>query len=249
MNSKLLFQMRSILYATFLIAIQVCITPAKAQNMLEINIVEELAKLKQEKLEIDANLKKKEAICYKEFAVSDCLKVAKTEAQADLNKVKRREIEIKDFQRKNKAESSLDKSATGKNTEKNSDEVAISEAKNKTEKIAKSDRVVKLTSAIQTDAEILAEKSVNDKLRADAARKRLEESNQKLAASQKKAQSRANKNSQSSANIATYNQKLIKAEAHKADLEKKNLERKKAKSAPLPTPDFIPDSIPAKKVP
>ena len=145
-----------------------------------------------------------------------------------MNKVKRREIEIKDFQRKNKAESSLNKSASGKNTEKNSDEVANSEAKNKTEKIAKSGRAAKSTRAIQTDAEILAEKSVNDKSRADAARKRLEESNQKLAASQKKAQSRANKNGQSSANTAAYNQKLIKAEAHKADLEKKNLERKKS---------------------
>lgn len=241
--------MKSILYATILIAIQACITPAIAQNNLEINVVDELTKLKQEKLEIDANLKKKEAICYKKFAVSDCLKDAKTEAQADLNKVKRREIEIKDLQRKNKAESSLYESASGKKTEKNSDEVTNSEAKNKTEKIAKSGRAAKSNRAIQTDAEILAEKSVNDKSRADAAKKRLEESNQKLAASQKKAQSRANKNSQSSANTAAYNQKLIKAEAHKADLEKKNLERKKAKSAPLPTPDFIPDSIPAKKVP
>ncbi len=237
--------MKSILITTILIAIQTCITPAIAQNNLEINVADELIKLKQEKLEIDANLKKKEAICYKKFAVSDCLKDAKTEAQADLNKVKRREIEIKDFQRKNKAESSLNKSASGKNTEKNSDEVANSEAKNKTEKIAKSGRAAKSTRAIQTDAEILAEKSVNDKLRADAAKKRLEESNQKLAASQKKAQSRANKNSQSSANTAAYNQKLIKAEAHKADLEKKNLDRKKAKSAPLP----LPDQIPAIKVP
>ena len=237
--------MKSILYATILIALQACITPATAQNNLEINVVDELTKLKQEKLEIDANLKKKEAICYKKFAVSDCLKDAKTEAQADLNKVKRREIEIKDLQRKNKVESGLNKNASGKNAEKNSDEVANS----KTEKIAKSGRAAKSTRAIQTDAEILAEKSVNDKSRADAAKKRLEESNQKLAASQKKAQSRANKNSQSSANTAAYNQKLIKAEAHKADLEKKNLERKKAKSAPLPTPDFIPDSIPAKKVP
>ena len=68
-------------------------------------------------------------------------------------------------------------------------------------------------------------------------KKRLEESNQKLAASQKKAQTRASKNSQSAANAAKYNQKLAQAEAHKAALEKKNLERKKAKSAPLPIPN------------
>lgn len=232
-----------------MIAIQACITPAKAQNTLEINIVEELAKLKQEKLEIDANLKKKEALCYKKFAVSDCLKEAKTEAQADLNKVKRREIEIKDLQRRGKAESDLNRKEKAANEKVASENAAIKkdsvdavESKDKT-KTAKLD---KPSTSVKTDAEILAEKSVNDKLRADAARKRLEESNQKLAASQKKAQSRANKNSQSSANMAAYNQKLIKAEAHKVDLEKKNLESKKAKSAPLPTPDFIPDSIPAK---
>ena len=249
--------MKSIFYAIIFIAIQAYFTSAIAKNnavisthAAEINATDELAKLKQEKLAIDANLKKQEIVCYKKFAVSDCLKDAKTEAQAALNKVKRREIEIKDLHRNNKAESDLNKkeNAAGenvaKNTAKNSDEVTNSETKVKTAKVAK---VAKPARTIQTDAKVLAEKSVNDKLRADAAKKRLEKSNQKLAASQKKAQSRANKNNQSAANTAAYNQKMVQAESHKAALEKKNLERKKAKSAPLPL--RLPDSIPTAKEP
>ena len=243
--------MRSILFATIFIAILAYITPATAKNdaiilthAAEVNTVDELAKLKQEKLAIDANLKKQEAVCYKKFAVSDCLKDAKTEAQAALSKVKRREIEVKDLQRNSKAELDLTKkeNAAGKNAAKNSDEVSNSEPKDKTAKVANE---AKPTRAIKTDAEILAEKNANDKLRADAAKKRLEESNQKLVAAQKKAQGRANKNNQSAANAAAYNQKLVQAEAHKAALEKKNLERKKAQSASLP----IPDSIPGVKAP
>ena len=62
-----------------------------------------LNRIKQEKLEIDANLKRQEAVCYKKFAVSNCLKDAKTEAQAALNQIKRREIEIKELQRNTKS--------------------------------------------------------------------------------------------------------------------------------------------------
>lgn len=242
--------MRSILFAIIFIAIQAYFTTAIAQNNVviltraaEVNAADELAKLKQEKLAIDVNFKNQEAVCYKKFAVSDCLKEAKKEAQTALNKVKRREIELKDLGRNNKAESDLNKkeNAAGenvaRNTAKNSDEVTNSEPKEKTAKVV---NAAKPTRAIKTDAEILAEKNANDKLRADAAKKRLEESNQKLAASQKKAQSRANKNNQSAANTAAYNQKMVQAESHKAALEKKNLERKKAKSAPLPVPDSIP---------
>jgi colicin import membrane protein len=254
--------MKSIFFAIILIASMAYFTPAIAQSTAiistyaaEINMADELAKLKQEKLVIDINLKKQEAVCYKKFAVSDCLKEAKKEAQTALSKVKRRELEIKDLQRNNKAESDLNikenpvGEKASRNATKNSDNVFNSEPKDKTAKVAKVAKAAKSTKAIKTDAEILAEKSENDKLRADAAKKRLDESNQKLAVSQKKAQSRANKNSQSAANTAAYNQKLIQADAHKAALEKKNLDRKKAKSAPLPLPLQLPDSIPTVKTP
>lgn len=231
--------MKNIIITIFFIAVQAYVTLARAQIDVTLSAANEIESIKQEKLEIDANLKRQEALCYKKFAVSNCLKEAKTEAQAALNQIKRREIEIKEIQRDIKIKSDQNKKekAVEKNTESVSAESAISESKDKSKVI----KTVKPGRAIKTDAEVLAEKNTNDKLRADAAKKRLEDTNQKLAASQKKAQTRASKNSQSAANAALYNQKLAQAEAHKAALEKKNLERKKAKSAPLPIPNLIPE--------
>lgn len=241
--------MKSILITIILIAVQSYVTPAMAKNdniistdTAVVTTVDELAKIKQQKLAIDANLKKQEAVCYKKFAVSDCLKEAKIEAQTALNKVKRQEIEIKDLHRNGKIESDLNakEKALNENAGSKKNLVGAAEAvepkdKSKTAKVAKPARPIK------TDAEILSEKNANDLSRADAAKKRLDESRQKLAASQKKAQMRANKNSQSSATAAAYTQKLTQAEAHKAALEKKNLESKKAKSAPLPMPLHLSD--------
>jgi colicin import membrane protein len=231
--------MKSIFFTIFFIAAQVYITPATAKNDDIQNAADELILIKQEKLAIDASLKKQEALCYKKFAVSSCLKDAKTEAQTALNKIKRREIEIKELQRSAKAESDLNKKEKplGKNTPNNGAEAVVGESVGKTKvvKTAKPSRTVK------TDEEILSEKNAKDKSRAEAANKRLDDSNHKLAASQKKTQIREGKNSQSSANLDKYKQKLLQAEAHKAAIEKANLERKKEKSAPLPIPASIPD--------
>lgn len=237
--------MKNIFLAIFFIAIQAHVTLAKAQNSDLENASVEFAKIKQERLAIDVNLKKQEALCYKKFAVSSCLKDAKTEAQTALNKLKRRDLEIKELQRNAKAESDLIKKerTLKKNRSNNGSESAVSESigDTKTGKTDKSNRSVK------TDAEILSEKNAKNRSRAEAAKKRVDDSNQKLVASQKKAQIRATRNSQSSANLEKYKQKLRQAEAHKAALEKTNLERKKEKSAPLPIP--IPASIPEAKKP
>lgn len=232
--------MKNIFLTIFFIAVQAHITLATAQNSDQLNASDELAKIKQERLAIDVNLKKQEALCYKKFAVSSCLKDAQTEAQAALNKLKRRDLEIKELQRSAKAESDLIKKerTLEKNRPNNGAEAAVSESigNTKTVKTPKPNRSVK------TDADILLEKNAKDRSRTEAAKNRLEDSSQKLVASQKKAQIRATKNSQSSANLEKYKQKLLQAEAHKAALEKANLERKKEKSAPLPIPASIPNA-------
>jgi colicin import membrane protein len=232
--------MKNIFLAIFFIAVQVHITLATAQNIELLNSADELAQIKQEKFAIDANLKKQEALCYKKFAVSSCLKDAKTEAQTALNKIKRRELEIKDLQRSAKAESDLNKKEQTQERKmpNNGAEASVGDSMGK----SKVDKTTKPSRSIKTEAEILSEKNAQDRSRADAAKKRLDDSNQKLAVSQKKAQIRATKNSQSSANLEKYNQKLLQAEAHKAALEKANLERKKEKSAPLPISGSTPDA-------
>lgn len=233
--------MKSILFTIILIAVQVYIATARAQNEsvnttknTELSTSQEFTKIKQKKLAIESNLKKQEAACYKKFAVNNCLKDAKTEAQTALNAVKRRELEINDQQRHAKAESDQSKKekAAVKNAADNNGVDTTSEVKdkNKTVKTAKPAKTMKL------EAEILAEKNAADKSRANAAQKRLVDSNQKQAASQKKTQIRVNKNSQSSLNVSKYDQKLTQAEEHKQALEKERLAKNKIKSAPLPIP-------------
>lgn len=232
--------MKNILFAIFFIAAQAYVTSVAAENRDLKNASDELVQIKQEKLAIDSNLKKQEALCYKKFAVSRCLIDAKTEAQTALNKIKRRELEIKELQRSAKAESDIRKKEKTlvEKMPRNGAEASEDVPKDK----SKLDSAVQPSRAIKTDAEIQSDKNSKDISRAEAAKKRVDESNEKLAASQKKSQIRATKNSQSSANLDKYNQKQLQAEAHKASLEKAKLERKKEKSAPLPIPAAVPDS-------
>lgn len=200
----------------------------------ELSASQELVNIKQEKLAIEANLKKQEAICYKKFAVNTCLKDAKTEAQIALNAVKRHEVAVNELQRNAKIQADQNKreAATAKTTAGSSADDKTSEAKdrNKTIKTAKSPKTIK------SDAEIASDKQAADKSRAEAAQQRVVEANQKQAASQKKAQIRANKKLQSDSNTAKYNQKINQAEEHKQVLEKAKLAKTKVKSAPLPIP-------------
>ena len=236
--------MKSIVFTIILIAFQAYITPARAQNEgsnavnnIELTASQEFTNFKQEKAVIDANLKKQEAACYKKFAVNNCLKDAKTEAQTAVNAVKRREIAINDLQRKTKAESDQRKKekAIVIHAEENSGGGKTSDVKDKTKTL----KTTKPAKAIKSDADILVEKNVTDKSRADAAQKRLAESNQKQATSQKKAQIKALKNSKVGANAAKYKQKLLQAEEHKNEVEKSRSaksSKSKPKSAPLPLP-------------
>jgi colicin import membrane protein len=237
-------------FAIIFIALQAYITVAMAQNgneksfvNSEANVSGELTKIKQEKLAIDANLKKQEAACYKKFAVNDCLKDAKLESQAALNAVKRRELALNDQQRQLKIESiqrkkeiSSIKSADGEKVDGNTSEVS---GKTKTLKTVTSAKTIK------SDAEILTEKNTAEKSRTAAAQKRLIDSNQKQAESQKKANARVSQQSQSAVNTARYNEKIKQAHAHKAELEKTNSEKKKVKAAALPLPTFSTFPTPA----
>lgn len=240
--------MKSILFTIILIAVQACITPAMAKNVVknkdvntvknvELSAAQDLASIKQEKTVIDANLKQQQAACYKKFAVNNCLKDAKAEAQTALKEVKRHEAEINEKQRNVKIESDQSKKekTAVKNTETNSGGDKTSEVNDKTKTL----KTAKSAKATKSDADILVEKNVADKSRADAAQKRLVESNQKQAVSQKKAQIKAIKNSHAGANTAKYKQKLLQTEEHKVEVEKSRLAKlsqSKPTSAQLPVP-------------
>jgi colicin import membrane protein len=220
-------------FAIIIVALQVINTPAIAQiapeiaaNPTESNFSSDLNKIKQEKLAIEAKSKEQEAACYKKFGVSSCLKDVKTEKLTALNEVKRRELEINDQLRLQKAKAVQEKQ------EKRESSKATSKSKESTEALKAGN-----SEKNSREPKARAEKSPTvDRQRVDAASKRAADANQKLAANQKKAQLRANKQAQSSAQTASYAKKLQLAETHKKEIAQKQAAKTKPKSAPLPIP-------------
>lgn len=232
-------------FAILIIAIKVTNTPAIAQitfentvNLIESGYASDLNKIKQEKLAIEAKSKEQEALCYKKFGVSSCLKDVKTEKLTALNDVKRRELELNNQQRSQKAKAVQEKqekreSSNVTSQSKESPDALKSGNSNDSTQTPKSPKTVKNGFDSKARSEKLP---ADEQRRVNAASKRVADANQKLAASQKKAQLRANKQSQSSAQAASYAKKLELAEAHKNELAQKQATKTKPKSSPLPLP-------------
>ncbi len=234
--------------AIFLIAIKAYTATATAEivsgekiNTPDSTLTSEIAKIKQEKIAIEAKSKAQEAVCYKKFAVSSCLKDVKTEKLAALNEVRRRELELNNQQRSQKAKALQEKQ------EKKESSNAASQIKESPEtlKSGNSDSAAQTTETKKIsrveknrrDPKARSEKlPVDDQQRLNAAKKRVAEANQKQAAAQKKAQTRAEKQSQSASQAASYAKKLQLAEAHKNEVAQKQAAKTKPKSAPLPIP-------------
>lgn len=227
--------MRNILLAIFIIAIQAINTPAIAKNdvsNIDSKLMLELAELKQEKLAIEIKSKEQEAACYKKFAVSGCLKEVKVEKLAALNGVKLRELAISDRQR-------LEKEKTVQLKKDKSDASNQSKEASVASKPQNSDKtgITRKTEKIISNPNPRAEKLPTDeRQRLNAASKRVADANKKLAAAQIKAQLRAKKQSQTSEQATSYAKKVQLAEEHKNELAKKQADKTKAKSAPLPVP-------------
>ena len=151
--------MKKIFIAILLIGVQACFLAASAKNNDVLDASEELEKLKQQKHAIDLNSKTQVAACYQKFAVSNCLQEVKATTQTSLNSIKRRELEIKDSQRNAKIQTDEIKQIGSKN-----DVVPkAGEAANLKSTTAKTRQI----KSIKTDGEILADKTISDKLRAE----------------------------------------------------------------------------------
>lgn len=246
---KLFFQtlvtlktLHTILIAIFFIAVKAYNTPATAQiisentsNLNRSNVTTELAKIKQEKLAVEEKSKLQEGACYKKFAVSSCLKDVKTEKLAALNDTKRRELELNNLLRSQKEKAFQEK----KDSKEESDVTNKSKestASLKSESAETLDKKPKTSKIIKLPKTRIQKMPSDEQQRINAANKRVTDTNQKLAANQKKAQLRANKQSQSSAQTASYTKKLEQAEAHKNDWVQKQAAKTKPKSASLSTP-------------
>jgi colicin import membrane protein len=222
--------MKKTIFAILLITLQAFLALAFAKNIGVSDTFEELDKLKREKYAVESESKNQEAACYQKFAVSNCLQEIKKTTQISLKSIKRRELEIKDSQRDAKIQFDEKKQSDSKNDLT----IKAGEAAN-LKCPAKSGH----TNFIETVGELPVDKTVSGKSRAKQAKRRLDDSNRKLADSLKKNRIRENKTSLSPQNVAKYNQKIALAAAKKDALEKESLERKKPKSASLPMPNII----------
>lgn len=240
-------KLKILLFAILIIAVHAYITPAiaeissnKTKNTLESNVTTELNKIKKEKLDIVGKSKVQEAACYKKFAVSSCMSDVKNEKLAALNDVKRRELELNNQLRLQKEKTLQEKKEKKENSEtvkKSKDEATSlkpeslekADTKPETSKVAKTAKVPKTFKT-------RVEKTPGDEQRLNAAKKRVADANQKLAANQKKQQLRANKQAQINAQEASYNKKVQLAEAHKNEISQKQVAKSKSKAAPLPIP-------------
>lgn len=57
----------------------------------------------------EASIEKQEAACYARFAVNDCLRKVRARQRADRDVQRRKEIELKDADRKEKAQQKLER--------------------------------------------------------------------------------------------------------------------------------------------
>ncbi len=223
--------MRRIYFAIIFASLQAINTPAMAQNDVsnaDSRLTSELAELKQEKLSIESKFKTLKVVCYKKFAVNNCLQDVKTEKLRALGDIKRRELAINDAKRQLKADEINKKSK--KLVEKVDVPASVSDAAKsaKSEKPSRTDN--KRAEPVPKDQSKLSEQ------RALAAQQRVLESNKKQAASQEKAKLRAKKLTEAEEKTAKFNKKILEAEAHKNAVEKAKAEKTKPKSAPLPIP-------------
>lgn len=225
--------MRIIFFAIFIIASQAINTLAVAQNEtlnIDSKLTLELAEVKQERLSIETKFKNLETACYKKFAVSDCLQDLKSERLLALGDIRRRELAINDQKRQLKADAVYKKSK--KLVEK--EEIPVSASNNpkstKSEKSNRSENIRALPVPTPKDQTELTDQ------RHLAAQQRASDLSKKQAASQQKALSRAKKLSQAEEQTAKFNKKILEAEARKRAVEKRDAEKTKSKSAPLPIP-------------
>lgn len=185
---------------------------AQSKNNSSSKEITEREHLKQEQKSIELNYASKEADCYKKFSVNPCLDKARVERNSALAENKRRVLLLNDLEREERRRNVL-----------------------------KSPKVVSpnLKQDDDADQRLLSKKMIDRNKRIDAAKARVESTDRKKRESQAKASQRAIKNKLAADSAAKYQEKLVAAEAHKTDVEKKNAGNVKPKASPLPMPKDV----------
>lgn len=185
------------------------------------DIAVERARLAAERTEVDKAFTDQRGICFKRFAVEECLAESRRQKRASLDHIKRQQAILNDAERKRRGGEALDRVE-----EKRSAQRAQQSATEREQAVkAQQDREQRAADHATGRAGIAAKAP---------AMVRQYESKQRAHTEQQAKQ--ASRSAEAPAAVQAREEKIRKAEAHRADVEKKNAENTKPRSAPLPPP-------------
>ena len=181
----------------------------------------ERARLAEERKAISARYDADRAACYKKFAVEGCLQESRQRRRLATDDVKRQEAEINDLERKRRGAAALDK------LDEKGSSARAKEADAKREESLKS----------QQDREQRAADHAAGRTQAasEAAEKQRQFDDKQRAHAEEQAKA-ARRRAEAPAARQAYEDKQQQADQHRADNQKRNADRTKPRSAPLPDP-------------
>jgi colicin import membrane protein len=182
----------------------------------------ERARITAERNQAETVYRSEEKACYGKFAVTDCVKAAKSKRRGVLADLHRQEVSLNDAQRKRQAAEHL-RQLEERSSAKRQQERADNEAK------ALADRKAREARA----AEKAANRSSNASSAPSNAAAREEKAQRKQAEA---SSSRTRRDEEAADNLRRFQQRQVDAKRHKADIEKRAAERTKPPASSLAVP-------------
>lgn len=206
----------------FSLAIALAGLPAWSQSTAasgKTDFAAERTRLTAERAQVDKVFREQRAVCFKRFAVEECLAQSRVQKRTSLDDIKRQEALINDAERKRRGGAALDR------LEEKASAQRAQEAAAQREKAGKATQERQQRAADHESARAGLAAKEADKVRQYESRQRAHAEHMA-----KESQRRA----EAPAQVGRQEEKVRKAEAHRAEVEKKNAERSKPRSAPLP---------------
>lgn len=179
----------------------------------------ERARLSKERAEVEARAKAEQTACYQRFAVEDCLQESRRKRRTADDSLKRQEADLNDMDRKRRAAAQLER--MDKAPPRAQDDPAAQERARQSQQ-GREDRAADHARSRAAAA-----------AKADDNRRDLEAKQRQHAEQQAKA---ARLRADAPAERERFERKQEQAARHRAERERRNAERTKPRSAPLPTP-------------
>lgn len=185
------------------------------------NFTAERARLAAQRQDMDERVKARQAECYQRFVVESCLSAIRAERRKEDEDIKRQEAAMNDIERKQRGAAQIEmldqKAATPRPQDADDTRARSVEQQQERERRAAENARSREAAA------------------AESAQKRLQFENRQRTAAEDRAKA-AERRAEGPALARTYEEKVQKAERHRAEIERKNAQRAKPRSAPLPPP-------------